>query len=74
MQYSGAVSRLRQWREMNMSGTTTDAALIDAGLIKPFVRPKRSATAAVTERTVSTGVELRIDFGSGIVLTIKRHY
>ena len=51
----------------------SSATFIDAGSLKSFAiaqtREPNEPTASVTP----TGVELRLELGAGIVLTIKRH-
>jgi predicted DNA-binding transcriptional regulator AlpA len=49
------------------------AAFIDAGSIQSFAIAKTSVPDEHPEPVVPTGVEMRIDLGAGIVLTIKRH-
>ena len=49
------------------------ASFIDAGSIQSFALPKVREVAQPAASVVPTGIELRIDLGAGMILTLTRH-
>jgi hypothetical protein len=70
-------NRRQRLKELGlMSALTADsssARFIDAGSIHAFAATEPSAAAKSADRDLSAGIELRIDLGAGVVLTLTRH-
>lgn len=55
-----------------MTADSSSARFIDAGSIHAFVATEPSVAAKSPDRVLSAGIELRIDLGAGVVLTLTR--
>ena len=55
-----------------MTADSSSARFIDAGSIHAFVATEPSVAAKSPDRALSAGIELRIDLGAGVVLTLTR--
>lgn len=52
---------------------TASAPFIDLGIVKNPIKDEQPRHAVPNPRSAASGIEMRIDLGGGIVLTIMRH-
>ena len=66
-------NRLRIGGKEISSQPSTNTAFIDLGVVETVIKDDQPRPAAPNQKSVPSGIEMRIDLGGGIVLTITRH-